>query len=363
MTTNLPRARDHVARMAAYPPVDLSAQPDGRQILIAQNESPWPPSPRAVEAAQASVTATNLYSDTDWRELRLAIAAVHDLEVNDILVGAGSMELINALIRAFAGPGDQVISTEYGYAFLKTSVETAGADYLAAPEPEMTVSVDAILAMVSDRTRIVGVANPGNPTGTRISRTDLIRLREGLRSDILLLIDEAYAEFTDHLGETVFDLVAHGNTVVTRTFSKAYGLAGMRVGWGLFPAAIGLEVRKLLIPGSTSVPALAAATAAMNDQAYMRDVCEKTAALRERFAKAIAQLGFAAPESHTNFTLIPFDDRDQAARADAFLRDRGIVMRGMGLYDLPHCLRATMPDDDDLTAVINALTEWRNEET
>jgi histidinol-phosphate aminotransferase len=363
MTSNpLISPRDHVAHMAAYTLPDISTIVDKKPIVLAQNESIFPPSPRAIEAAATAAASTNLYSDCEWTGLRAAIAGVHGVASDNILVGAGSMELIVGLIRAYAGPGDQVLSTQYGYAFFKAVTLAAEADYATAPEHGLTVSVDEILAAIQPATRIVCVANPGNPTGTHIERSELVRLRDGLDEHILLIIDEAYGEFADHMGEPTFDLATRGNTVILRTFSKAYGLAGMRVGWGVFPPAIAQEVRKLLNPGSVSAPSLAAATKAMEDQNYMRHVCDETARLRQMLTEAARSLGLEATESHTNFILIHFVDEAQALRCDQALRAEGIIFRGMGGYGLANCLRATVPHEDDIMLVINTLQAWHRTE-
>lgn len=335
------RAVPHVAAMAPYALADLGGP---GMVSMAQNESAFDASPMAIEAGRRALTGLPLYPDPDWTDLRSAIAAVHDLDAARILCGAGSMELIGALIRAFAGPGDRVLGSEYGYAFVVSAAAQVQADYARAPEPGLAVSVDDILAAVTAQTRIVFVCNPGNPTGTLIANAELLRLRASLPGNVLLAIDQAYGEFSDETqppGE-IFDLVGRGDTVVMRTFSKAYGLAGARVGWTYVPPAIGAEMRKLLNPNNVSGPSQAAATAAMKDQAHMRSVVERTAALRDDFAARCRALGLTVPRSHTNFTLLRFASTDAARRADAALRSGGVLMRGMAGYGLPDALRATV---------------------
>lgn len=338
------RPKPHIAALAAYALADLSAAPDRRPVPLAQNESAAPPSPRALDAAAAALTRGHLYADPDWTDLRAAIAEVHGLDPTSILCGAGSMELIGALAFAYLGAGDRALTTEFGYAFLSTAARLAGAAVDRAPERGLTVDPDAILAAVQPATKIVFVANPGNPTGTRIPRADLERLRDGLPAGVMLVVDEAYGEFADAPGERVFDLAGRGDTVVLRTFSKAYALAGMRVGWGVFPAAIGAELRKVLYPGGVSTPAQAAAAAAMRDQAYMRAAVSETASRRDAFAARARALGLEVPESRTNFVLIRFASADAARQADATLRREGVILRGMAGYGLPDALRATIGD-------------------
>lgn len=352
-----------IAALAPYALADLSAPAGKRLISLAQNESAFPPSPRAIAAAQGSLSSSQLYPDPDWNDLRLAVSGVHEIPAEGILCGAGSMELIACLTHCFCGPSDRALSSQYGYAFFRTATLAAGAAYDAAPETGFTLSVDALLAEVRPETKIVFVANPGNPTGTRIGRAELVRLRDALPTHVLLVIDEAYGEFADAPGEATFDLVARGDTVVLRTLSKAYGLAGLRVGWGLFPPAIAGEIRKLLNPNNISIASQAAAAAAIEDQDYMREVCRTTATRRDRFRRDLLALGLEAPPSFTNFLLIAFPDAEAARRADSALRAEGILMRGMAGYGLPQCLRATVGEEADMRAAGEILTAWRKRET
>lgn len=338
----------HVAAMASYALADLSVPEGKRPVPLAQNESAMPPSPRAVEAARAALEDVRLYPDPDWRELRAAIAGVHGIDPGAVLCGAGSMELILALALAYLGPGRRALTTAHGYLFFRTAARLAGAETDIAPEPGLTVDVDALLAAVTADTRVVFVANPGNPTGTRIPRSEILRLRKALPDEALLVVDEAYGEFAELRGEAVLDLPARGDTVVLRTFSKVYGLAGMRVGWGLFPPEIAVHVRKVLNPNNISAAAQAAAAAAMCDQSHMARVRSATAARRDRFAGQVRELGLEVPASHTNFALIRFPSVVAAAAADAALRSEGVLMRGMASYGLADCLRATIGADDEM---------------
>lgn len=343
-----------VAAMGAYALADLGG---AQTISLAQNESAFPASPAALAAGQKALTDLILYPDPEWPDMRAAIAEVHALDPARILCGAGSMELIGCLIRAFAGPVDQVLGTQYGYAFVASATAQAQADYVAAPEKDLTVSVDAILAAFTPATRIVFVCNPGNPTGTLIANAEILRLRDALPRDVLLVVDQAYAEFADqtHDPAEIFALADRGDTVITRTFSKAYGLAAARAGWGYFPAAIAGEMRKLLNPNNISSASQAAAAAAMRDQAHMRDVVAQTAAIRDQFAQDCRALGLRVPESHTNFVLIRFASTEQAQQVDAALRAENLLMRGMGGYGLSDCLRATICAPDVMAKARDVL--------
>jgi len=354
------RPNPHIAALAPYGLADLSAPPGKRLISLAQNESAMPPCPGAVEAAGAALADARLYPDPDWRELRAAIAGIHGLNPKLILCGCGSMELIGALAAAYLGSDDRALTTTYGYLFFRTATRLAGAEIDLAPEAELTVDVDALLSMVRPDTRIVFVANPGNPTGTRIARADLLRLRDGLPGDVLLIIDEAYGEFADVPGEAMFDLAARGNTVILRTFSKVYGLAGMRIGWGVFPPKIAEQLRKILNPNNITTASQAAAAAAMRDQAHMRSVRDETADRRDRFAAEMRGLGLGVPESHSNFALLRFASAEAARAADQALRAEGILMRPMGGYGLADCLRATIGTEADMQIARDILATWIN---
>lgn len=341
-----------VAAMAPYGLADV----DLALTSLAQNESLRGPSPMARLAAEKSLRDGQLYPDPDWVDLRTAISDLHDVEPCHILCGAGSMELIGALIRAFSGPGDEVLGSAYGYLFLETACGQAGSRCLKAPEKDWCVSPDTVLAQVTDRTRIVFLCNPGNPTSTRIDNPSLVALRDGLRPDILLAIDQAYAEFDAQDHSQLLKLVARGNTVIFRTLSKAYGMAGFRVGWGLFPEAIGNEMRKLLNPNNVSGPAQAAATAAIGDQSYMLETVAMTATIRRQFQLRLRESGFVTPPSHSNFVLLPFDDAASADTAGASLRAEGFLARGLSGYGLAQCLRATIGSAEDMHRVADVIT-------
>lgn len=352
----------HIAAMSPYTLADLTGPTGKRLISLSQNESHLPPSPKAVAAAAKAMATAQLYPDAEWSDLRFALADLHRIPATGILCGNGSMELIAGLAQAFAGPQNAVLAPAHAYPFFRTVAQLSQARFDMAGETDGKVSVEALIAAVAADTSIVFVANPGNPTGTRISRTDLIHLRNALRKDILLVIDEAYGEFADHLSEPMFDLVDRGDTVVLRTLSKAYGLAGMRVGWGLFPEDIAQALRKLMNPNNISVAGQAAASAAVLDHAYMRATCAKTAALRDPFINRLRAAGFDVAESYTNFALIRFANAEAARSADAALRAEGVFLRPQAGAGLPNCLRATIGPDDDMDLAASLLEHWAAEE-
>lgn len=335
------KAVPHVAAISPYALADLGR---AGAVSMAQNESAFAPSPAAIKAGQAALENAALYPDPDWQDLRAAIATVHGLKPGQILCGAGSMELISALFGGFAGKGDTVLGSQFGYALGPLACGLAQAGFVVAAEPGYAVSVESLIKQITPQIRMVYLCNPGNPTGTLIANAKLVDLRAALPDNVLLVIDQAYGEFGDMAQNRaeMFALVEQGNTVILRSFSKAYGLAGARVGWGYFPPAVAAEMRKLLNPNNISGVSQAMATAAMDDQEYMQKVVTQTSDIRDRFARDLREMGINVPPSYTNFVLLRFDSEEVATQADQALRAEGLLMRRMGGYGLPHCLRATI---------------------
>lgn len=347
------RASAHIEAMSAFALADLG----GHDVpTLAQNESAFPPSPHAIAAGREAVMRSHLYPDPDWTVLRDTLAAVYNVDRDLILCGNGSMDLIACTIRAFAHEGSEVLATDYAYNFSAAATAQAGAVFIKAPETDFTVSIDSMLAAVSPATRIVFLCNPGNPTGTRIANSEIHRLRSALRPDILLIVDQAYGEFDDQDPRAIFDLVGAGNTVVLRTLSKAYGLAGARIGWGLFPPAVAAQVRKLQNSNNVTVVSLAMAVAALEDQDYMRLTVSKTAGIRDRFAGRLKAAGYQVVPSSTNFVLVRMEDAASARLAEQVLRQEGIIVRGVGGYGLAECLRATVGPESVMESALRVLT-------
>ena len=354
------KAAAHIEAMSAFALANFGGYD---RPTLAQNESAFPPSPRAIEAGRDSVTRSHLYPDPDWSLLRDAIARAYGVERDMILCGAGSMDLIACTIAAFAGPGSEVLGTAYAYNFAASAAARVGATFVKAAEHDFTVSIDAVLAAVTPATRIVFVCNPGNPTGTRIRNAELLRLRAALPGDVLLVIDQAYGEFDDQDPEPVFALAVRGDTVVLRTLSKAYGLAGARVGWGLFAPPLAAALRKMQNSNQVSTVSLAMAVAAMEDQAYMRATVASTSEIRDRFAQDLRAAGYQVPESRTNFVLVRFADAAGAEIADAALRGADIIARSLGGYGLTDCLRLTVGPQDIMDRALRILSDKRGRQS
>ncbi|WP_300035315.1 histidinol-phosphate transaminase [uncultured Roseobacter sp.] len=352
----------HVAVMSPYALADTTV-PDGiAPVMLAQNESLRPPAPGVMKAVRKILSGAELYPDPEWTLLRDALSHFHGIEKDRILCGSGSLDLITAVARTFSGPGRAVLAPVHAYPFFRTSAAMSGARFDTAPETRSGVSVSNLLQSVRPDTGIVFVANPGNPTGTRISSDALRRLRAGLRPDILLVVDEAYAEFNDHLGERFWDMTDAGNCIVLRSFSKAYGLAGLRVGWGYFPGELANHVRKVLNPNNLALTAQAAAVAALEDREYMRQTCAQTAEIANLWAGKLQSAGFNAVPGCTNFLLLRFDDAAEAIEADNALKKAGIFLRRQNAASLPQVLRWTIAQEPCMQAAFDALIRWQEGE-
>lgn len=324
-------------------------------LKLSSNENPFGPSPRAMEAVAAQVGRMHGYPVTDHIGLRSAIADVLGLDAGRIICGVGSDEVITFLCQAYAGPGDEVLYTEHGFLMYRISALAAGATPVVAPESDRQVDVDALLACVTDRTRLVFVANPNNPTGTMISEQDMARLADGLPDNCLLVIDAAYAEFVGDYDGGAGLVEARDNVVMTRTFSKIYGLGGLRVGWGYAPKPVIDVLNRLRGPFNLSTLALAGAEAAIRDTEYVDHCARVNAAGRVRLADGMAAMGYPSDPSHGNFVLVRFKDAAQALAADAHLKSDGIITRLVAGYGLPDCLRITVGTDSDITRVLDAM--------
>ena len=353
-------AKPNIAAMDAYQLPDISVPQGVTPIILAQNEHAYPPSQKVRDAINAAIGDAQLYSDTDCRRLREVIASVHGLDSERVFCGSGSMELMSTLVQCYLGEGDRIAMSEYSYLFMRTLARLVGAEIDIATENNYRVDVDALLDSVNAKTRLVFLVNPGNPCGTAISEAEIRRLRTSLPEDVLLLIDEAYAEYVDS-PLNLFDLVDAGNTVITRTFSKIYGLAGMRVGWGYFPGEILHQVRKVLLPGGIALFSQVAAAAAIEDREATRLAQNENTRQRELLSQGLERLGLLAVASQTNFVLADFSSPERAAAAFDFLRDRGIVVRPMGGYGLPACLRITVGREAHMQLTIDALETWQAE--
>lgn len=324
------------------------------RLDLSLNESSFGASPRAIVAAQARARTLERYPDPASRALRAAIGRAYDLDPARIACGNGSEELLDVMGRLFARPGDEILFTRHGFVQFPIVAMRVGATAVTAPERELTADVDALLAAVTPRTRVLFLANPNNPTGTWLPRAELVRLRDGLPGSVVLVIDAAYAEFVD---DPAYDdglaLVGdRDNVVVTRTFSKAFGLAALRVGWLHGTAEMIALVDRMRGIGNVNAVAQAAAVAALEDRAFVRGAVARAIESRARLAAGLRQLGVEVAESGANFVLPRFPD---AAAAQAHLRADGILVRRVEDYGLPDRLRIGVGTAEEVEAVLASL--------
>lgn len=356
--TTTPTPKPGIAEISPYTPGKSKADGATRIIKLSSNENPWGPSPKAIAAYQAEATHLNRYPDGAHHVLRDAIARVQKLPAAQIICGAGSDELIGMLVHAYAGVGDEVLYSAHGFLMYKIYALSNGATPVTAPEKDLHTDVDALLAAVTPRTKIVFVANPNNPTGTVLPFSEIRRLRKGLREDIILGLDAAYAEYLDQPDyEDGISLVKeNGNTIVFHTYSKIYGLPALRLGWAFAPAPMIDVLNRVRSPFNVNTPALAAGVAAMEDQAYVAEMRRRNAAELKRVCDAIAKLGYAVVPSVTNFVLIRFGADTQAV--NTHLASRGLIVRDVVAYGLPDYLRISIGTEEENGILIAALNEF-----
>ena len=328
-------------------------------LKLSSNENPLGPSPAAKQVIAAQVDLLHRYPSTDHAALRLAIGEIHGLDPNRIICGVGSDELLQFVTQAYAGPGDEIIHTVHGFSMYPILARMAGAAPVCVPEKDRVVDVEAVLDAVTARTRVVLIANPGNPTGTMVDDADLVRLADDLPSNVVLVLDGAYTEFAEGYDGGVQLADERPNVLMTRTFSKIYGLGGLRIGWGYAALEMIGVLNRIRQPFNLSELQMAAAEAAVRDQGWVTDCAELNAEQRARLTGALRQLGFACDDSFGNFVLARLADEAEAAAADAALQAEGILVRRVGSYGFPEGLRITVGDAEQTGRVIDTLTRWR----
>ena len=338
-----------------------ASQLDGQSnvLKLSSNENPLGASPAAVQAFARAAHDLHRYPSTDHAELRAAIADIWAVDAARVVCGVGSGEILKLLGEAYAGPGAEVVFTEHGFSMYPIYAHACGATPVIVPERDRVVDVDAILAACTDRTRLIYLANPANPSGTMIPEAEVARLAAGLPPQALLVLDGAYAEYVADFDAGRALVEARENVVMTRTFSKIYGLGGMRVGWAYGPQPVIDVLNRLRGPFNLSAPALAAAEAAMRDTAHTERCRVENARWREWLAAGLAELGVPSDPSSANFILARFADTAEAQACDAYLRSQGIIVRQVAGYGLPHCLRITVGDESACRRVVHAVGQFK----
>ena len=328
-------------------------------LKLSSNENPLGCSDAARAAYAAAADDLHRYPNTDHAPLRRAIGEVHGLDPDRIICGVGSDEVLQFVVHAFAGAGDEVITTEHGFSMYPILARMVGATPVTVPETERRIDIDAILAAVTDRTRVVFIANPANPTGTMLTQDEVQRLVDGLPQSVLLVHDGAYTEFAAGADGGAGLVDRHSNVIMTRTFSKIHGLGGLRIGWGYARGQIIDVLNRIRQPFNLSNAQMAAAEAAIRDTAFRDHCADLNARMRERLRNSLIQMGIGCDESFANFVLARFADAPEAEAADAALRADGILVRRVSSYGLPAALRITVGDEEGVTRVIDSLGRFK----
>ncbi len=328
-------------------------------LKLSSNENPSGPPQSARDAITQTVQDLHRYPSTDHGQLRAAIGDVHGLDPDRIICGVGSDEIITFLCQAYAGVGDEVIYTEHGFGMYKISAKAAGATPVMVKERNRTVSATAILKAVTDKTKIIFIANPANPTGTMVGRARIRDLIRDLPDHVMLVLDGAYAEFVEDFDGGAEFATKHENVFMTRTFSKLYGLGGLRVGWGYGAQSVIDVLNRIRGPFNLSGPALAGALAAIQDRKFADAARADNAKWRAWLANALAEIGVPSDVSNTNFILARFADQAEAESCDDFLKTKGVIVRRVGGYGLPYCLRITVGDEAGCRRVAHVIRQFK----
>ena len=357
-----PSPKPGVMDIAAYVPGRESAPGVAKVYKLSSNESPLGPSPLVTEAFAARNVDLAAYPDGSAHELRQAISRAYGLNPGNILCGNGSDELLGLLCQTYLAPGDEGLFTQHGFLVYKIQIMAAGATPVSVPDTDLTANVDAILGAVTRKTKIVFLANPNNPTGTYIPVSEVRRLHAGLPAHVILVLDAAYAEYVRRNDyEAGIELVsANPNVVMTRTFSKIHGLAGLRIGWMYANEAIINACNRVRGPFNVNALAIIAGAAAIGDRAHVERAVEHNDAWLGRVCEAVEALGLTFTPSVGNFVLIHFPNTagKTAAEADEFLSSRGYILRRVAGYGLPDSLRMTIGSEEANLGALDALKEF-----
>lgn len=335
-----------------------SKSKDGQRIIkLSSNEGALGPSPKAVKALQDMAGEIHRYPDGGMIKLRQAIGKNNNINPDNVVCGAGSDEIISLLCNAYVGDGHEVLYSQHGFLMYPISTKAAGGTPITAPEKNLTTDVDALLAAVTDKTKLLFIANPNNPTGSYITRDEVKRLRDNLRDDVLLILDAAYAEYVEDPDYTAgHDLVEeYDNVVVTRTFSKIYAMGGMRLGWSHAPDHVTDILNRVRGPFNVSSAAQIAGVAALQDNDFLQRSIETNKDVREWTVTQLESLGIRVYPSVTNFILAEFETAEKADATRLYWKDQGILVRQMGAYGLPSCLRITIGTKEEMTLAIELL--------
>ena len=359
---NIVKARPGLTKITPYVTGESTIKGLKSVVKLSSNESPFGPGPAAALALDGAMSKIGSYPSSDHYELRRAIQESHGFDAKRIICGAGSDEILGLIAQAFTGPGTEVIHTKHGFLMYPIFARSAGAEPVVADEPERTMNVDAILDKCNQRTRLVFIANPSNPTGKLLDKHDIYRLADSLPSDVILVLDGAYAEFVEM--DDFNAKLAHEreNVMITRTFSKIHGLAALRVGYGYGPQKVIDILNSIRGPFNVNAPAQVAAAAAIKDRDHIQRCQKHNVKWRTWLRNRLINSGIEVDESHCNFVLARFVDSSAAHRCDNWLREAGIIVRRMDNYQLSHCLRITIGSETACRMVADSITGFMQQQ-
>ena len=354
--------RPGILDIAAYVPGEHDLPGSGPIYKMSSNESALGASQHAMDAYAKGAQEMHRYPDGASMALRSALAAQVGGKPEEIICGTGSDDILVLVSRAYAGPGDEVLYSRHGFLIYPIAAQSVGATPVAAPEKNLTTDVDALLAAVTPKTRICFVANPNNPTGSYIPATEMKRLRDGLPENVLLVIDAAYAEYVDKPDySNGAELVkAHDNVIMSCTFSKIYGLAALRLGWAYGNKSIMDVLHRIRGVFNVPAPAQAAGIAGLHDTDHVARSKAHNDHWLPWFVGEVKRIGLHPYPSVGNFLLVrfPSDPKLNADAAEKFLKSRRILVRKMGAYGLPDCLRITIAEEAAVKACATALNDF-----
>jgi histidinol-phosphate aminotransferase len=358
-----PQPKSGIDEIVAYVPGKSKVEGLAHPIKLSSNENILGSSPKAMAAYAEAAGSLNMYPDSRTVALREAVAAHYRLEPERLVFGCGTDEILGRLVQqVYLEPGDNIVQGEYGFGAYGIGARACQAEVRFAPESDLRLDVDEMLALVDERTRLVFVTNPSNPTGTWITREEMERLHAELPPSVMLVVDAAYAEFcTDPRFTDGLDLArTASNVIVTHTFSKIFGLASLRIGWGYAPIESAEAMERIRLPFNTSIPGQQAAIAALGDTAFQKESLALVERWRPWLTQQLGGLGLDVAPSGANFVLVRFPTTPgrTAPEAEAFLAARGYIVRSVANYGLPDCLRLTIGLEEHNRAVIDALADF-----
>ncbi len=355
-----PSPRPGIMKIAPYVPGKDSVEGKEPVAKLSSNESALGPSPKAVAAYTKAASELHRYPDGGAEKLRAAIGRRYGLDPGRIICGAGSDELLNLLIRAYCGPGDELVYSQHGFLMYPINALGVGATPVAAPEKDYRADVDAMLAKVTDKTRVVAIVNPNNPTGSYLTKDEVRKLHAGLPKNVLLIIDAAYAEYVSRNDyESGIELIHQAdNIVMTRTFSKIYALGAMRIGWMYGPASVVDVINRLRQPFNVNMPAQVAAIAALEDVAHTDASRTNNDIWLPWLSTELSKLGLKPLPSVANFISVSFGTKERAAAANEWLMKDGLIPRMIAAYGMSEFLRITIGTEKEMKLVQQSLARF-----